>query len=203
MLAERAFVRFKSHGTYLDVGERPTALAILRAGTVAVGTRGAYGDFVITDLVSQGDVIGVGAILLDAPSVLAVKILDGSAEFLCIPSAEFRSLVQSEPDLADAVNECLAMRCRRLALQVNDLKSRSVPQRLGRYLLSLAERIGHSDIRLPVEKRLLASYLGTTPETLSRAFGVLRSCGVATKTRSVSLSNVPELRRYVRPDTVT
>jgi CRP/FNR family transcriptional activator FtrB len=89
---------------------------------------------------------------------------------------------------------------RSLVRQITYLKSRSVAQRLGCYLLVLADEQGGSEIILPFEKRLLASRLGSTPESLSRAFSVLRSCGVSTAGRKVSLANVPALAAYARPD---
>jgi CRP/FNR family transcriptional regulator, anaerobic regulatory protein len=55
---------------------------------------------------------------------------------------------------------------------------RSVGERLAQQLLHLADEAGSARFRLPTSKRDLASYLGTTPETLSRRLGALQRAGV-------------------------
>jgi CRP-like cAMP-binding protein len=49
-------------------------------------------------------------------------------------------------------------------------------------------------VMLPVEKALLATRLGTTPENLSRAFANLRSAGVTTSGGTVTIVDMVRLR---------
>jgi CRP/FNR family transcriptional activator FtrB len=55
-------------------------------------------------------------------------------------------------------------------------------------------------IRLPHEKRVLASLLGMTPENLSRAFSTLQRYGVGVHGAQVTLASAPALRALAKPD---
>ncbi len=55
---------------------------------------------------------------------------------------------------------------------------------------------------LPQEKRLLASYLGMTPESLSRAFKALRDHGVHIDGMRVTITDPAALAALVQPNTL-
>jgi CRP/FNR family transcriptional activator FtrB len=83
--------------------------------------------------------------------------------------------------------------------QIKDLKLNSATERLGCYLLALGEQRGAGTdgpvtVTLPVEKALLATRLGTTPENLSRAFANLRPAGVRTSGCTVTITDMAQLR---------
>jgi len=145
-----------------EMGEHPACLYIVRSGQVALGRPGVDGEFVAVEVLRAGDFFGTPAVLLERPSVMAAQVLDDS-EIICVAAQGLRELLRSEPAVASAMLVSLATSYRALVRQVVDLKSRSVAQRLGCYLLSLAHDQGTNDVVLPFEKRLLASRLGTTP----------------------------------------
>ena len=58
------------------------------------------------------------------------------------------------------------------------VSGRSVVERLAQELLHLADAAGSPNFRLATSKRDLASYLGTTPETLSRRLAALQRAGI-------------------------
>jgi CRP/FNR family transcriptional activator FtrB len=182
-------------------GEHPPCLYLLRAGQVALGRVDVGGDFVAVEILAPGDFFGMPAVLLERPSVMAAQTVEASM-IACIAAQELRELLRSEPAVASAMLVSLASSYRAMVRQVLELKSRSVAQRLGCYLLALAHEQGTTELVLPFEKRLLASRLGTTPESLSRAFNVLRTCGISTVGRKVTLANVPVLNRFARPEDV-
>jgi CRP/FNR family transcriptional activator FtrB len=184
-----------------DMGEHPACLYIVQSGQVALGRPGVDGEFVAVEVLRAGEFFGTPAVLIERPSVMAAQVLEDS-EIIGVAAQGLRELLRAEPAVAAAMLASLANSYRALVRQVVDLKSRSVAQRLGCYLLLLAHEQGTRDVLLPFEKRLLASRLGTTPESLSRAFGVLRTCGVATLGRKVALGNVPVLTQFARPDEV-
>ena len=77
-------------------------------------------------------------------------------------------------------------------------------QRLGCYLLALVvdPNAASAQLRLPFDKALLAGRLGCRPDSLSRAFAVLRDFGVETHGATVILHDVPRLRQYAMPDEI-
>jgi CRP/FNR family transcriptional activator FtrB len=202
-IAAISTVRSVPMGEWLfRVGEHPSCLFAVYAGQVALGQPGVGGEFVAVEVLRAGEFFGTPAVLIERPSVVSAQTLEPS-EIVCIAAQGLRELLRSEPAVASAMLVSLSTSYRALVRQVFDLKSRSVAQRLGCYLLSIADEQGTTtEILLPFEKRLLASRLGTTPESLSRAFGVLRTCNVSTLGRKVSLGNLAELTHFARPDQV-
>lgn len=60
---------------------------------------------------------------------------------------------------------------------------------------------GHQgSVEIPVEKRILASRLGMTPENLSRAFAALRSYGVKVDGARVEIPERDALTGFAKPD---
>jgi len=57
---------------------------------------------------------------------------------------------------------------------------------------------GNGHIVIPFDKRVLASYLGMTPEQLSRGFATLMSAGVTVDGRTVTIGNRTTLTRIAR-----
>jgi Crp-like helix-turn-helix domain len=58
---------------------------------------------------------------------------------------------------------------------------------------------GRGEFELPHERRLLSSWLGMTPENLSRAFAALKPYGIAMKGPRVRLADPDDLRRLAKP----
>ena len=124
------------------------------------------------------------------------------SRLLEIPAAPLRELIAVRPKLAVAMLEGLSWEVASTTRQVLDLKLRSSAQRLGCYLLSLAQFPGANggEFRLPFQKRLLAERIGCRFEHLSRAFALLREYGVETRGSRVILHDMVRLRDFAAPD---
>jgi CRP-like cAMP-binding protein len=105
-------------------------------------------------------------------------------------AAAFLGLLQGEPEIAVSLLAAMAELLGYLNRRVEELLL-PVPARLARYLLALADEQlaaagsppardagGPGAVRLPTNKRELASRLGTVPETLSRTFDRLKRADV-------------------------
>ena len=78
-------------------------------------------------------------------------------------------LIGDDPSFAMAMLGVLSMRLRRFVRVIEGLSLREAPGRLASYLLFLEAQQPDKDmIALDMSKGNLASFLGTTPETLSR-----------------------------------
>ena len=96
----------------------------------------------------------------------------------------------------------LAAQSRRMVRQLKNLKLRSTVQRLGCFLLSLSEPAPDNTavVILPYDKQLIASQLGMTRESLSRALAALREVGVETQNDRILLKNPAGLASYCGSD---
>ena len=83
---------------------------------------------------------------------------------------------------------------------MKDLKLRTSLERLANYLLRQRKRIGDDAFNLTMEKRRLASFLGMTPENLSRAFRSLEPYGVNVDGQQISITDVNDLTEFAKPN---
>ncbi|MBF0482683.1 MAG: Crp/Fnr family transcriptional regulator [Desulfovibrionaceae bacterium] len=91
-----------------------------------------------------------------------------TSELLFFPRASLRALIARLPDLAMNMLGLLSGRLRDFNRTIENLSLKEVPARLAAHLLLLHESTGADAFKLDLPKGHLASYLGTTPETLSR-----------------------------------
>jgi len=102
---------------------------------------------------------------------------------LFIPKEKFLKLIHAEPEVALKMLAGFAKRLRSLVVQLEDLSSLEVRNRLAKYILKEIKAAGTQElqepfIRLTIPKTTIASYLGTITETLSRTFKKLQDEGV-------------------------
>jgi len=82
------------------------------------------------------------------------------------------------PELALGVMALLSARLRAFVGQIAQLSLKEVPERLAGYLLLLRASQNRDDLTLDLPKGQIAAYLGTIPETLSRALKKLADQGL-------------------------
>lgn len=78
-----------------------------------------------------------------------------------------------------------------------DLAHRAAAQRLATVLVYFCEVMGTRRLSLPMNRADLASYLGVSPETLSRRFRELTLCGwIDAHSRDIEIRDLEGLRRF-------
>ncbi|MFC0200629.1 helix-turn-helix domain-containing protein [Paracoccus rhizosphaerae] len=144
----------------------------------------------------------LAACLRDAPHLMSARTLQ-PCKMVLIPAADVRAAFRRDTDFAvDAAGE-LAESYRSMVRHTKSLKLRNARERLAAFLLRQSEAHGGSPgFRLPHEKRLVASYLGMTPESLSRAFRSLNEYGIYNKGVYVTITDVEKLRALASPDSL-
>lgn len=163
------------HGTWND---KDTTLAILRPVSTFI----------------------LAAVVLEAHALMTARTLE-RCEILMISGESMRKAMANDAQFAVAVARDLAGCYRGLVRSIKNQKLRGGAERLANYLLTLrAVQQSERRVRLPHEKRILASLLGMTPENLSRAFAALQKHGVFVHGSEVVLENVRELERLAKPD---
>ncbi|WP_201772359.1 helix-turn-helix domain-containing protein [Hoeflea sp. BAL378] len=80
------------------------------------------------------------------------------------------------------------------------LKLRNSRERVAAYIYRQSKTTGGASFVLPVEKRLLASLLGMTPENFSRAIKSLQPDGVAMDGMRIIVTNAKALESVAGPD---
>jgi CRP/FNR family transcriptional regulator, transcriptional activator FtrB len=170
----------------------------IEVGVDELDTAGAWlrsqeGREVLIEVVLAPDLVIPAAVVTGAPYLMQARVPELS-RFLLIHAAAFRQAVATEPALAQAVIGSLARQFRRMVCQIKNLKLRSSTQRVGCYIQALSARQGMPDrTLLPYEKNLIASELGMTRESFSRALSSLEKSGIRIEGQTVMIVDGPRL----------
>ncbi|OAG28305.1 Crp/Fnr family transcriptional regulator [Thermodesulfatator autotrophicus] len=168
-------------------GDESHGFYIVYAGRVKIYKESPSGKEQIIHLFGPGEPFGEVPVFsgFDFPAN-ALALTDG--ELLYFPRKEFVGLIKDDPSLALNILGVLSQRLRQLVNMVEALALKEVSERLASYLLYLGEQAGGDIFDLGMNKTQLASFLGTSPETLSRMFGRLQKLGlIETQGRQVKI----------------
>jgi CRP-like cAMP-binding protein len=178
-------------------GEVPEWLYILVDGHVSLTGTAADSASAVIDILGPNSSFVLANALTDEPYLIGAEAVT-YASLVRIAAAPMRAVVTARPAAAMAMMRAMSVELDAMTHQVVELKARIVAQRLATYLLNMVDEptAARADFRLPVNKGLLASWLGCRAENLSRAFVVLRSYGVETHGSRVVLHDVARLRSY-------
>jgi CRP-like cAMP-binding protein len=159
------------------------------------------GDQSIIEVIDPGQTFAEAAIFAIGRYPLTAEMAAGT-RLLQIPARPFLNRLAERQGLAAKLLASLARWQRRLLNEIADLKGRSPAQRLGLFLLAAAQPLedGGALVRLPLSKADLASRIGITPESLSRAVVRLRPLGVASRGRDFVLADLAALRQFCGGD---
>lgn len=117
----------------------------------------------------------LAACIKDAPYLMSARTLARS-RIILIPSVDLRAVFRVDPEFAVSTIGELAACYHGVVRHNKNLKLRNSRERIAAYVLRRAG--DKATFQLPVEKRQLASYLGMTPENLSRAMRSLAEDGM-------------------------
>ncbi len=141
----------------------------------------------------------LAATIKDAPYLMSARTLEKSRIAL-IPSQDVRAVFDVDSQFARTIVTELAECYRAVVKSQKDLKLRSSLERLANYLLRQQDRRGGvEEFDLVTEKRRLASFLGMTPENLSRAFKGLQPYGVVVNGNRIAITDRDDLARFAKP----
>lgn len=136
----------------------------------------------------------------DAPQLMSARTLERS-RLVLIPAVDLRAAIRRDPAFASDVIDELASGYRGMVRHAKATKLRSARERLAAFLLQQsAQRQGIAGFVLPQEKRILASYLGMTPESLSRSLRDLADKGVHLDGMRVTITDFARLSAIAMPD---
>ncbi|WP_370399449.1 helix-turn-helix domain-containing protein [Sulfitobacter sp. JB4-11] len=141
----------------------------------------------------------LAASIKDAAYLMSARTLEKS-RLVLIPSQDVRAAFEESSSFAKAIVLELAQCYRSVVKNTKDLKLRTSRERLANYLLRQKERSGSLAFDLALEKRRLASFLGMTPENLSRSFKGLEAYGVKVTGNHIVITDLDDLTRFAKPN---
>jgi len=141
----------------------------------------------------------LAATIKDGPYLMSARTTEKS-RIVLLPSMDVREIFDRDHVFARAVVTELAVCYRSVIKNTKNLKLRSSLERLANYLIrSHLRENGALGFELKIEKRRLASFLGMTPENLSRAIKALRPYGVQIDGANVTITDLDTLQTLANP----
>ncbi|MBW7834810.1 MAG: Crp/Fnr family transcriptional regulator [Simplicispira suum] len=169
-IAGKSKMRVFERGAFIHhAGDESNQLFIIHRGRVKVYRLSEGGKEQLVRILEPGAFTGELALFCDSRHDSYAEAMEQSA--ICVIGREdFNKLVLRYPAIGLHVMAELALRLGASENQTAVIATTPVNERIGLYLASLSEKANSLSITLPMSRKDLASYLGTTPETISRRF---------------------------------
>ncbi|MDR3517972.1 MAG: Crp/Fnr family transcriptional regulator [Azospirillaceae bacterium] len=181
-------------------GDEARHLFLLLDGCVKIYRTSRQGTHTVQEIAENGATFA-------EESAFVARVHPASAEAVCdsrvleLPARCLNDSFAESPSLARAVVATLSARLTAQMLELERAYRLTGAQRLAGFLSLMFAADDHQATgHLPCDKNVLAARLGMTPESLSRAFVVLRDEGVRTRYRDIYVEDVAELRAYAALD---
>ena len=179
------------HGPGSDLAQ----LFVVHSGRLKVMRVTAGGLERLVRVAEPGDVVGEHAFLTGQRSSTYVEALENSS--VCsFQHRDLSTLMAAHPGIGLQLLRTLSNRLDEAEKGLSQ-NTTGVPARLADYLLELPMESSASGavVTWPLNKRDVASYLGTTPESLSRALARLQALGLvaASSRRTITLVDIDGL----------
>lgn len=180
-------------------GER-SGLFIVHYGRLKVYRVTESGAERLIRVMGPGDFLGETALLADTVSDHFAEAIQPS-QICILGRGAITRLLNNHPEVARQMLEVVAERLGKAEQMLSALTGHSAGERLAQQLLRLADETGSRVFRLPTTKKDLASYLGTSAETLSRRLGALQESGVIRlgPRRRIEILDPRELQKLASP----
>lgn len=157
---------FPAGSTIFSADDPLDSLMILANGQVKVYQLAANGREQLLYLLQTGDIDGEALVPTDVCS---------------IRRADFQALMQQYPSISINVLNVFGRRLTQLERQTTSTATESVEARLANYLTETAAALKTDAFKLPLKKKDLATFLGTTPESISRKLALFERQGLITQ----------------------
>jgi len=160
-------------------GEKANAIHIISRGKVRIFRLAENGREQLIRLLLPGEFTGELALFKEGVYEAYAESLE-TTRICMIHHDDFKELLKSYPTISIKMLNVLADRLSISEQQSTWMSTETSKERLIHYLTRTAtlNHKGEYIVKLPMAKKDLASYLGTTPETLSRQWTALKKDGV-------------------------
>jgi CRP/FNR family transcriptional activator FtrB len=198
-LIKDAFLqRFPSHTLLIKEGDPADFLHVVVDGMVELFA--TFQDKTATlDILRPVTTFILAAVIRDEVYLKSARTLSPS-RILMIPATVIRDVFGRDAAFARAVVSELALRYRGIVRTLKNEKLRTGIERLLNWILRAeSAQGGRGRVKLPFDKRTLASQLGMTPESLSRNLNSLKKHGVTNRSRDLHIADRKSLRVLAKP----
>ncbi len=172
---------------------------ILVKGQLKLAVTSPHGVEKVIDIIAPGDSFGEATLLLKSKFPLCIETTT-NAQILKIPGEIIINLLDNDALTAQKMLKKMSIHNHQLINSIEKLSLQSCTQRFIGYLLQMSVDFSCTkNLQLPTNRRILASLLNLSPETLSRTIKKLEAARlIKVKGKNVTLIDVAELQSNLR-----
>lgn len=157
-------------------GTPSTGFYVVRDGLMQLSVSNSEGAVKVLEILSPGSAFGQAVMFLHKPYPADATAL-ADTRLIFVPTAAVDRVLDEEPQMARIMLASVSKRLQAKIADIAMLSLQSATQRIVAYFLGAVEA---GRLELPVRKQVLASRLGMTKETFSRAMRTLSDEGLIT-----------------------
>ncbi|GAB2657238.1 Crp/Fnr family transcriptional regulator [Vibrio panuliri] len=196
LFATRKQITLQAGQQLFELGERADHMYLVDRGKISLYRLMANGDEKLFKVFTAGGLIAEMAMFMQPRTYPMSARVDQSSELSIFHYQDVLDLISSSPELSLKVMGFMSNRICHLMDTMDILTQVNANQRL---VMKLADIYRNQEtkqdwVNLPVTKRLLATQLGMTPETLSRSIKKLKDDGYIIESGNhITLVDIPSL----------
>lgn len=189
--------RSKTYGkkdVIFQAGDPSEYLYIVHKGKVKIYNLSESGKEQLIRILEPGEFMGELAVFTDEWLTSFAEAVEPT-EICAIHKSDLQEFLKEKPAISFKLLAESSKRLKDAEKTIERLSSQDVEKRLSSYLLEQLGETESSKIKLPMSKKDLASYLGTTQETLSRRLASFEEKGLLAQTgqRKIDILDVEGL----------
>lgn len=180
-IGDRSYTRELKRGEYLyQAGDLDDSLYIVHKGQIRISHLSQSGKEQLIRLLNPGDFTGEWTIFSDDNYHEHYAQATKKTNICVISRQNFKELLAEYPEISMEILKTMSNRLQESQKQTASVAIEQVASRIIYYLEDLAGETKEDEVtvKLPMSRKDLASYLGTTPETVSRRFKELEDAGL-------------------------
>ena len=195
-IMEKVTPRKLQKGEFLyQAGDESDSLSIVHQGKLKIYRLSGTGKEQILRILSSGDFTGELALFKKSFHDSYAEALEDTR--VCqIKRSDLQEILLKYPSISLEILKELSERLEQSEMQATRIATDKVERRIALYLTELVERQNQMEIFLPLSRKDLSSYLGTTPETLSRKLAEMEEEGILSQkgARKIKILNLGKLQ---------
>ncbi|WP_318617794.1 Crp/Fnr family transcriptional regulator [Sporosarcina sp. YIM B06819] len=176
IVKESRSISHKKGYTIYQAGDKSDGLYIVHKGRVKIYRLSDNGKEQLVRILEPGDFTGELSLFNESVHDAYAEALE-SVELCVMGRDNFQQFLLKYPAIALKVLSEFSTRLAKTEKQAASIAMESTETRVAIYLADLVEEQKRSDVTLPMSRKDLASYLGTTPETISRKLTDFENAG--------------------------
>ncbi len=183
-----------------EAGDQADSFFVIMTGWVKIFRVSREGEEAVINVFGPGESFAEAAVFRDQRSYPVNAQAATDVVLVEVPRSFFIQKIEEDSSFALRILASISSHQHYLVGQIEQVTTRTAPQRIGAFLLQFCHSTDTEDgalvIDLPYDKSLISNRLNIKPETFSRALIKLEPYGVETQGRNLLLHDAKNLAEF-------